>query len=34
LVIDTVATTVDEALTALFEYVIEQFGELRDGDRT
>ncbi len=32
LVIDTVATTVDEALTALFDYVIEQFGELMHGD--
>ena len=32
LVVDTVATTVDEALTVLFEYVIEQFGELKVGD--
>ena len=28
LVIDTVATTVEEALAALFDYVMEQFGEL------
>ena len=27
LVIDTAATTVDEALTVLFEYVMEQFGD-------
>lgn len=33
LVIDTAATTVDEALTVLFEYVMEQFGELKGGDR-
>ena len=32
LVIDTVAMTVDESLTVLLGYVMEQFGELKRGD--